>query len=270
MPLPIAVVKNQNVAPNTVVQSQDYEVFLTLEAVQCSIDDIFYEVPKLGVLFLSPYQKMVWQSAAKVHQLSFHGDFYCIEYHKQEVACNGLLFNNIFSKPYIHLSEGRFAELELIFDKMQHELKPQIPMADAILKTYIQLVLAICSQEKSLEIEETPPLDSLMLRFQDLIEQHFAQQRSPAFYADALAVSVATLSKKTKKVFGKTPTALIQERIILEAKKQLHLTEKTVKEIAAELYFQDEYYFSRYFKKWVGYSPSHFRKEVGISIVATL
>ena len=56
--------------------------------------------------------------------------------------------------------------------------------------------------------------------------------------------------------------------MILEAKKLLHLTYKSIKEIAQELDFEDEFYFSRYFKKEVGLSPKQFRDSVGISIVA--
>ncbi len=52
-----------------------------------------------------------------------------------------------------------------------------------------------------------------------------------------------------KKQFSKSPSQLINERSTLEAKKLLHLTYKSIKEIAQELNFDDEFYFSRYFKK---------------------
>lgn len=48
----------------------------------------------------------------------------------------------------------------------------------------------------------------------------------------------------------------------------LHLSHKSVKEIAFKLQFEDAFYFSRYFKKNVGLSPLNYRKNVGISIVA--
>jgi AraC-like DNA-binding protein len=67
---------------------------------------------------------------------------------------------------------------------------------------------------------------------------------------------------------GKIPSKLIQERLVLESKGQLHLTAKSIKEIAADLQYKDEFYFSRFFKKMVGVSPKVFRKRVGLSIVA--
>lgn len=101
-----------------------------------------------------------------------------------------------------------------------------------------------------------------------MLEKHFANVREPSFYAGKLKMSPSSFSKKIKLQFGKTPTQLIQERVVLEAKKLLHLTKKSVKEVAAELHFDDEHYFSRYFKNEVGIAPTQFREEVGISVVA--
>src|SRR5690606_29164810 len=106
--------------------------------------------------------------------------------------------------------------------------------------------------------------------FQNLVEQHFRIEKSPAFYAGLLNMSPNALSKKIKLQFNKTPSRIIQERVILEAKKLIHLTRKNMKEIAAELNFDDEFYFSKYFKKHTGVSPTKFRDETGISIVADL
>ena len=78
------------------------------------------------------------------------------------------------------------------------------------------------------------------------------------------------LSKRSQRYFSKTPSELIQERVILEAKKLLHLTRKSVKEISFSLNFEDEHYFSRFFKKSVGISPQIYREKAGISKVADL
>jgi len=118
--------------------------------------------------------------------------------------------------------------------------------------------------------EKTEVKDDLMERFRQLLDEHFLTLHKPNDYADLLAVSPNTLTKRCTKYFKKPPTHLITERLILEAKKQLHLTRKSIKEIAFALNFQDEFYFSRVFKKFTNVSPQAFRDKTGISIVADL
>jgi AraC family transcriptional activator of pobA len=69
----------------------------------------------------------------------------------------------------------------------------------------------------------------------------------------------------SKEYFQKTLTELISDRVIIEAKRQLYLSGKSVKEVAFELGFADEFYFSRFFKKNTGVSPVTFRARVGES-----
>lgn len=238
-----------------------------------SVDFVEYRSQGNTVLFLSPCQHFKWSGKdnSPIQLLTFHGDFYCIEYHKKEVACNGLLFNNIYLAPQISIPEAYFNEIKQILGKMELESQSNDPYSNAVLKSYLQLVLALCSREKSILLSRTK-LDQIenkdIIVFQELIEEHYLRERSPAFYASRLKLSPSALSKNIKKQIGKTPTQLIQERVILESKKLLHLTHKSIKEIAVDLHFDDEYYFSRYFKKNVGLSPSHYRRDVGISIVA--
>ncbi|MEX0662390.1 MAG: helix-turn-helix domain-containing protein [Balneolaceae bacterium] len=78
-----------------------------------------------------------------------------------------------------------------------------------------------------------------------------------------LTISAKALATITKKHFNKTLTELISERIIIEAKRELYLTNKPIKEIAFELGYEDEYYFSRFFKKNADVSPQFYRETVG-------
>ncbi len=238
-----------------------------------SIDYNAYETNGKHLVFLTPFQLLQWQKSeiTSLSYLQFHGDFYCIEYHKKEVACNGILFNNIYTNPYIQLSDDLFLEITSLFEKIKNLEQSTESFNQSIVKSYLQLILALSSKEKQLaEIPKHPISDefSQVSNFKEVLETHFIKEKSVAFYAEYYALSVDVFSKKIKKEFGKTPSVLIQERMILEAKKQLHLTYKNIKEIANELGFEDEFYFSRYFKKQVGISPKTFREEVGISIVA--
>ena len=78
-----------------------------------------------------------------------------------------------------------------------------------------------------------------------------------------LNISAKALAKITKTYFNKTITDLISERIIIEAKRELYLTNKPVKEIAYQLGYEDEHYFSRFFKNNADISPQLYRDTVG-------
>lgn len=237
-----------------------------------SIDFTEYEYSGKNVLFLSPYQLLKWHSsgASVVNLLKFHGDFYCIEYHKEEVACNGILFNNIYEKPFVSVPDVVYEEINSIFMKLANFNASAESYDLSIVKSYLQLILALSSKEKQVVMSNR----SVYLQteqisdFQTVLERHFMESKSVSFYAAHYGLSVDAFSKKIKNHFGKSPSKLIQERLTLEAKRLLHLTHKNIKEIANELNFEDEFYFSRYFKKEVGVSPRLFREKTGISIAA--
>lgn len=233
-----------------------------------------YDFTGNTVLFTTPWQHIHIQSGQPVNirSLWFHADYYCIEHHKKEVACNGWLFNNIYARPFIVLGDEGFTEIHDLFNKLQEELKEADTWSQAVARSYLQLILALCSKTKAANIPaaEENHVHHPILQFKDLLEKHYNKERTPAFYAAQLGMSPNTFSKQCKTYFLKSPSFLIQERVILEAKKLIHLSYKSMKEIAAELHFDDENYFSRYFKKHTGVAPTFFRESVGISIAAQL
>lgn len=226
------------------------------------------------LLFSTPLQVIYLEQSipAPVTMLQFHGDFYCIEYHRTEVACNGLLFNNIYVQPSIPLSGKDISVYANLLRDIDEEFKQPSP-SEIVLRAYLQLLLAKSSSIKMRLIESQPdPLekDEQMEQFRRLLDQHYLDLHKPNDYAQMLAMSPNNFSKRCARYFRKTPSQLIQERIVLEAKKRLHLTRQSIKEIAYALKFKDEYYFSRFFKKVTKVSPQTFRTKTGISIVADL
>ncbi len=224
------------------------------------------------ILFSTPQQCIYIRETKKITSttLQFHGDFYCIEFHRNEVACNGLLFNNIYLEPSVKLTDEQHAFYTQITANIAEELLQREP-SEIVLRALLQLFLAKSSSIKMnssdrLELKKDEKMD----HFRILLEENFLTLHKPGDYASLLSITPNSLTKQCNNRFGKTPTQLIQERLILEAKKHLHLTRFSIKEIAFALKFQDEYYFSRVFKKMTKMSPQMFRKTTGISIVADL
>jgi len=226
------------------------------------------------LLFSTPLQKLAIQHnlPLKGFALQFHSDFYCIEYHKARVSCNGLLFNNIYIEPSVNLSAVDTEAFNTLCLDMQQEFLASQP-DEVILRSYLQLFLAKSSSIKLKAMAEVPAeqeKDEQMEAFMQLLEKHYLTLHKPADYADLLAMTPNSLSKKCQRYYGKPPSLMIQERLVLEAKKKLHLTRQSIKEIAYALNFSDEFYFSRFFKKFTKVSPQAFRDQTGISIVADM
>jgi len=257
------------------VQFTEYSILFVQEGegiYQADFGSFEYSGPVL--LFSTPLQIIHIRQPrpSPVSMLQFHGDFYCIEYHRQEVACNGLLFNNVYIQPCLPVSEKEASVLAGLLADIGEEFKQDSP-SEIVLRAYLQLLLAKSSSIKLKLIEnQTEPAikDQQMELFRQLVEQHYLDVHRPNDYAQMLAMSPNNLSKRCSRYFRKTPSQLIQERIVLEAKKRLHLTRQSIKEIAFALKFKDEYYFSRFFKKVTKVSPQTFRAKTGISIVADL
>ncbi|WP_090154579.1 helix-turn-helix domain-containing protein [Dyadobacter soli] len=226
------------------------------------------------LLFSTPLQVIHIEQRipAPVTMLQFHGDFYCIEYHRKEVACNGLLFNNIYIQPAVPLTGKDIPLYTNLLQDIDEEFRQDAP-SEIVLRAYLQLLLAKSSSIKMKLIanhDDAKEKDEQMEQFRQLLDEHYLDLHKPNDYAQLLAMSPNNFSKRCSRYFRKTPSQLIQERIVLEAKKRLHLTRQSIKEIAYALKFKDEYYFSRFFKKVTRVSPQTFRAQTGISIVADL
>lgn len=93
-----------------------------------------------------------------------------------------------------------------------------------------------------------------------LLDQYYKLQRKSAFYAEGMGITSKRLNQILKIKMKRSITQLIHERLILEAKRMLVSSDKTIKEIAFDLHFDDPAYFSRFFKKHTQFSPENFKQ----------
>lgn len=104
------------------------------------------------------------------------------------------------------------------------------------------------------------PAAGIVLGFRSLLEVHFGEQWRISDYCKALGIRPDQLIQACKHMVGATPSTLIHERLILEAKRLLIYSIVSVTEIAYELGFSDAAYFSRFFRRQIGTSPVEFRR----------
>lgn len=95
--------------------------------------------------------------------------------------------------------------------------------------------------------------------FKTMLEHNFITVKTPTAYAQAFNISTPYLNECVKKVTGHSVSYHIQQRNVLEAKRLLYHSDKSVKEIASELGYDDYPYFSRLFTKVSGMSALTFR-----------
>ncbi len=98
-------------------------------------------------------------------------------------------------------------------------------------------------------------------RFYHLVEAHFRQRRDIAFFAGELGLTPTQLNRICRAERGLSALGVIHRRLMAEAERDLAYTQLSVKEVAFELGFQDAAYFSRFFQRHAGMSPSAFRDE---------
>jgi AraC-like DNA-binding protein len=102
--------------------------------------------------------------------------------------------------------------------------------------------------------------EDISMRFVKLLSESFREERSVIFYAEQLHVTPRYLSQTVKDVTGKTAGDLIDEMVIMEAKALLNNVSLTIAQVAEALYFSDQFFFSKYFKRLTSISPSEYRK----------
>lgn len=218
-----------------------------------------------ALLFINPNVIVKPCETVDGQLIYFNRDFYCIEIHDQEVACDGILYNNVFEIPFIQLNDSQSKDIQNIIEEIKSEMNNEDTSTEEMLRILLKLIILkstrIWKQQHQLA-ESTQHNDVQFLRkFSKLVEQHYKTHHTVADYAEILFVTPKNLSKKIGLISKSTPNDIIKDRIILESKRLLAHTKMTVKEIAYSLNYEDDAYFIRFFTKHTGISPVSFRKQ---------
>lgn len=231
-----------------------------------TIDEIEYEFPANSILPLMVNQSFHFEDSEEITAWQFNRDFYCIVDHDKEVGCVGFLFYGSSNTMFLRLDEPETRKIRLLFEVFKDEFESADNIQGDMLRVLlVRLIITITRIAKLQYLGAETVADNkfdVIRRFNLLVENHYRTRHEVQFYARELNKSPKTLSNYFAIYGHKTPLQIIQERITLEAKRLFFYTDKTSKEIAYELGFEDPAHFSRFFKNQTHQSPSQLRKSI--------
>lgn len=220
-----------------------------------------------SLFFINANQFLQIQKAGKERGffMFYNRDFYCVQIHDAEVACDGLLFNNIYNMPMTVLNEANGQLIKNLFVQIEEELGLNDSSQEEMIRTFLkQILLRAVRVWKQQQLGEMLSQDlelEFFRHFSRLVEIHFKAKHTVADYADLLHLAPKTITHKFKRLGLAQPNEIIKDRILLEAKRLIIHTNLTAKEIAYQLGYDDPAYFSRLFTSKTGDSPVSFRKK---------
>ncbi|MFT4115547.1 helix-turn-helix domain-containing protein [Bradyrhizobium sp.] len=169
-----------------------------------------------------------------------------------------------FRMPVRFLPEQIGSDIDLVglFASLEHEFVWSAPGRRSAIKAYLQLlavtVRRLLGQERDRPVSSARDADTVM-RFRELVERHYRTHPPLDFYARELGVTAARLNACCRITTGKPSLALINDRLLTEAKRNLLYSDMSVNEIGTALGYADPAYFNRFFSRNVGLSPGRFR-----------
>ena len=175
------------------------------------------------------------------------------------------LFDDFVSLSCVTVQDKDSAALEMLIGAMQEELKKEDSLGHREALHALVKLFVIMVRRSYAEINPSAPNPhkvsyKAFLNFRKLIEENYCRMHTVKDYAALLNVSSKTLTLYVNECSKYSPLELINNRIILEAKRLLRYSVLSVKEIAFRLGFEDPSYFAKFFKRLVKQSPADYRE----------
>jgi len=228
-----------------------------------SIDYKEYDVEP-GMLFIvSPGQVHCWDLSDDVdgYVMFFKKEYFLIDFNHDKLI-KLPFFKTSSTVPCLKLDELERKTLADLYVKINEEYQLSMFNYHEMIRLYLNIMFIELSriyqskEEKSIVYS----YDLIQLnQFETLINKHFKEHQSLNFYAEKMNISLKQLSYLCKKTVNKTPSEILLERIILEAKRFIIHSSLSISAISDELNYNDNSYFIRLFKKVCSLTPEQFR-----------
>jgi AraC family transcriptional activator of pobA len=229
------------------------------------IDFVSYEVKPRHLYFTVPQQVHLKERSEPVQGtlLTFTDEFLALQ--DQNLLKHLPILQNLDDRHEIALDDADISFLDNLLMQMLAEFNQQNDWKKSMLQSYLEIFLVYLSRiyTKQFNVNSAAANgQALVKRMKNLLDEQYAGLHQVSDYAQQLNVTPGHLNDTIKQHTGKNATTIIQERIMLEAKRILFHTDLPVKEIAWRLGFEDAAYFNRFFKRLAAETPMQFRGSI--------
>jgi AraC family transcriptional regulator, transcriptional activator of pobA len=245
-----------------------YELFLVTQGeVLHMVDYQQYHLSAHNFFFISQGQLHFWDKTkrdnVKGYRLMFTEEFFLLNQMDNLFLFELIYLDNIYQNPFIPITPKIDSLVYTYFDLLFQEFQRKNSY-DKALQSLLFLLLFEVQRlyEKRSPSEATKHQAFIFKQFIIQLETHFSEKWSASDYADALHVSSRHLNRIVQSVTNQSLTQVIQNRIVLEAKRLLTFTDLTIGQISDKLGFEDAAYFARYFRKVTNFSPTDFKEKL--------
>lgn len=233
-----------------------------------------YPVEPNTLFFISPGQIHCFngQTGGEGYIIHFNESFLSDEGSSENVFLKYNMFNAFDDVPYYKVASANTPRFDSLIQSMMNELTCSSLFAHKDYLKYLLKLFLIDIQRMGQRGTGIPlcinnSANRTFVRFRQMLEHHYRTMHTVKEYAAHLNVSTKTLTNCVYESSHSTPLALINDRILLEAKRQLLHSSLKIKEIAFGLGFEDPSYFVKFFKRQTGFLPAEFREqELNISL----
>ncbi|MBJ3786101.1 helix-turn-helix domain-containing protein [Devosia sp. MSA67] len=198
--------------------------------------------------------------AGVVHGYAFSADVRGLVLTLMERDLDGLGL----ARPGAIVIRGQCGEIAVALGRLTAEADRPGIGHDMAMRAHLTLLLVALTRARpdGAGSVETGRAAQFVTQFRDLVEQRFRQTRRVADYAGAVGVSQTHLNRLCRQVLGRSALAVIEDRVALEARRQLLFSTLPVKQIGAELGYEDPGYFSRFVSRKLGMAPAALRSQM--------
>ncbi|MEH6307479.1 helix-turn-helix transcriptional regulator [Olivibacter sp. CPCC 100613] len=253
-------IQGQNRIKETLVLDTEFYIVLWVTGGKgvLKVDCKEYELVTNRVFYIAPGQRASFLSPPQAgYLLHFSEDFLInsVESKGRNTLLEWLLIPQVFfDLDDIQLLDFKSFWEILERNWMQESLDFLIAKLINIIWVYPQAIHIRSKDNRSLKEDW-----DLMRQLKRSVELHYKEHKDSRFYAKELNVPLWRLNKIAKQVLGSSVHDVVSARTLLEAKRLLGTTRRSIKEINFELGFKDPSYFNKVFKRLAGVSPSAYR-----------